>query len=89
MCGVKQILDYSVPVPVVAPPLVEDGSLLPKRHLDLAIGDVQSEQGNGSRPWNVEDEPFPRCGLDIQGEVRPCAREDHNHAVKMADKSRK
>lgn len=59
MCGVKQILDYSVPVPIVAPLLVEDESLLPKQHLDLAIGYVQSEQGNSSRPWNVEDQPFP------------------------------
>lgn len=89
MCGVKKILDYSVPVPIVAPLLVEDDSLLPKRHLDLAIGDVQSEQGNGSRPWNVEDQPFARRGLDVQGEVGPCAREDHNRLVKMADKSRK
>lgn len=45
MCGVKKILDYSVPAPIVAPPPVEDDSLLPKRHLDLAISDVQSEQG--------------------------------------------
>lgn len=80
---------YSVPVPIIAPLSVEDDSVLSKRHLDLAVGDVQSEQGNGSCSWKVEDQPFGRCGLDVEGEVRPGAREEHNSAVKMAGKSRK
>lgn len=37
--------NHSVPVPVVALLLVLDNSVFPKRHLDLAIGHVQSQHG--------------------------------------------
>lgn len=40
MCRVKQILNYSVPVPVIAPQFVEDNSVLSKRHLVLVVGNV-------------------------------------------------
>lgn len=32
---------------------------------------------------NVEDQPFGRRGLDVEGEARSGAREEHNSAVKM------
>lgn len=75
-----------MPVPIIAPLFVEDDSVLSKRHLDLATGDVQSKQGNGSRSGDVEDQPFGGRGLDVEGKVRPGAREEHSSAVKMAEK---
>lgn len=78
-----------MPVSIIAPLFVEDDSVLSKRHPDFAISDVQCEQGNGSCPWNMENQPFGRCGLDVEGEVRSYAREEHNSAVKMIDKMKK
>lgn len=89
MCGVKQSQNYSVPVPIIAPLFVQDYSVFSKLHLDLAVSDVQSEQGNGSCPWNVEDQPFGRCGLDVEGGVRPGTQVEHNSGDKIAGKSRK
>lgn len=71
MRGVQQILNYSVPVPIIALLFVVDDSVLPERHLDLAVGDVQSEQGDGSCSCDVEDQPFAGRGLEVEGEVRP------------------
>lgn len=78
MCGAWQISSYSVPVPVVALLLVVDDSVLPDCHLDLAIGHVQSQQGDGSSPCYMEDQPFGRLGLDVKREVRPDAQEKCN-----------
>lgn len=78
-------MNDSVPVPIIAHLFVEDDSVLSKPHLDLAIGDVQSKQGNDSCSCNVEDQPFGGRGVDVEGQVRPGAREEHNSAFKMAD----
>lgn len=65
----------SVPVAVIAPLLVLDDSVLPKRHLDLAVGHVQSQERDGSSSCYVQDEPFGRIGPDFKREVRPETQE--------------
>ncbi len=66
---------YSVPVAIIALLLVLDDSVFSKRHLDLAIGQVQSQQRDGSSPCDVEDQPFGRLGLDVKRKVRPETQE--------------
>lgn len=65
------MIRYPVPVPVVALLLVLDDSVPPKWHPDLPIGQVHGEQRDDSCPRHVEDQPFGRLGLDVEGEVRP------------------
>lgn len=62
---------YSVPLPIVAPQLVLDDSVVAQRHLDLAVGQVESQQRDGSAAAYVEDQPFGRLGVDVEGEVGP------------------
>lgn len=66
-----------MPVPIIAPLFVVDDSVLPERHLDLAVSNVQSEQGDGPCSCDVEDQPFGGRGLDIEGEVRPVGCGEH------------
>lgn len=54
----RGVVSYSVPVSIVALLLVLDDSVLPQRHLDLATGHVQSQQGYDSSPCQVEDQPI-------------------------------
>jgi len=70
-----------VPVPVVAPLLVLDDSVLPEGHPDLAVGHVERQQGDGSSAGHVEDQPSGGPGLDVQREVRPETREEDNEEV--------
>lgn len=62
---------YSVPLPIVAPQLVLDDSVVAQRHLDLAVGQVESQQRDGSAAAYVEYQPFGRLGVDVEGEVGP------------------
>lgn len=64
-------LTDSVPFPVVAPQLVLDGSVVAQRQPQLAVGQVESEQRDGSAAACVEDQPFQRLGLDVEGKVGP------------------
>lgn len=65
--------NYSMPVPVVALLFVLDDSVLPKCHLDLAVGHVQSQQWYGSPPSYMEDQPSGRLGADVKREMGPDA----------------
>lgn len=62
---------YSVPLPIVAPQLVLDDSVVAQRHPDLAVGQVESQQRDGSAAAYVEYQPFGRLGVDVEGEVGP------------------
>lgn len=78
-----------MPVPIVAPLFVVDDSVLPERHLDVAAGDVQSDQRDGPFSCDVEDQPFGGRGLDVEGEVRPGGCGERSSAVNTADGGRK
>lgn len=62
---------YPVPLAIVAPQLVMNGSVVAQRHLDLAISQIESQQRDDSAAACVQDQPFGRLGLDVDGEVGP------------------
>lgn len=72
-----------MPVAIIALLLVLDDSVLTKWHLDLAVGHVQSQEGDGSSSCDMEDEPFGRFGIDIKREVRPETHENKNKVPLM------
>lgn len=62
---------YPVPLPIVASQLVVNCSVVAQRHLDLAISQIESQQRDDSAAACVQDQPFGRFGLDVEGEVGP------------------
>lgn len=60
-----------MPHPIVAPQLVTNGSVVAQRQLDLAVSQIESQQGDDSAAACVEDQPFGRLGVDVEGEVGP------------------
>lgn len=60
-----------MPLAIVAPQLVMNGSVVAQRHLDLAISQIESQQRDQSTAACVQDQPFGRLGLDVEGEVGP------------------
>lgn len=70
-----------MPGPVVAPLIVLDDSVVAEGHLDLAIGHVESQEGDGSSAGYMENQPFGRISLDVEREVRSDAEEIHSSTI--------
>lgn len=47
-----------MPLPVVAPQLVMNGSVVAQRHFNLAVGHIERQERDDSAAAGVQDQPF-------------------------------